>query len=252
MLVSLSFRFYFTPLRVLFTFPLTVLLLYQLNQTVFRVEVVPVSHRVSRVLQGYSELRLTNSLFTYGALTSGRPSHAVRLALSCRCVGLAPVDKSTGLPSSAFARHYLRNLCCSLPRPYLDISSSGRFPTYAYLIQRTLTEYCSAGFPRCSKSCGSMLMCSSPQLSQLVCPSSAPDAKAFPLRSFWLDLSRTLRSPGLSKIMQASDSVHCSVLPPFFKVHKVYFVTSLLLARNLHCFTVQFSRCRLPTFSRSD
>ena len=38
-----------------------------------------------------------------------------------------------------------------------------RFPAYAYLIQRTLTEYCSAGFPH-SEICGSMLMCSSPQL----------------------------------------------------------------------------------------
>ena len=38
-----------------------------------------------------------------------------------------------------------------------------RFPTYAYFVQRTLTEYCSAGFPH-SEICGSKLMCSSPQL----------------------------------------------------------------------------------------
>ena len=38
-----------------------------------------------------------------------------------------------------------------------------RFPTYTYLIQCTLTEYCSAGFPH-SEICGSKLMCSSPQL----------------------------------------------------------------------------------------
>ena len=38
-----------------------------------------------------------------------------------------------------------------------------RFPTYAYLIQRRLTEYCSAGFPH-SVIHGSMLMCSSPWL----------------------------------------------------------------------------------------
>ena len=38
-----------------------------------------------------------------------------------------------------------------------------RFPTYAYLIQRRLTEYCSAGFPH-SEISGSMLMCSSPKL----------------------------------------------------------------------------------------
>ncbi len=38
-----------------------------------------------------------------------------------------------------------------------------RFPAYAYLIQRTLTEYCSAGFPH-SEISGSMDICSSPQL----------------------------------------------------------------------------------------
>ena len=38
-----------------------------------------------------------------------------------------------------------------------------RFPSYAYLIQRRMTEYCSAGFPH-SEISGSMLMCSSPKL----------------------------------------------------------------------------------------
>ena len=38
-----------------------------------------------------------------------------------------------------------------------------RFPTYAYFIQRMLTEYCSAGFPH-SEISGSKLICSSPKL----------------------------------------------------------------------------------------
>ena len=38
-----------------------------------------------------------------------------------------------------------------------------RFPTYAYLIQRRLTEYCSAGFPH-SVISGSTRMCRSPEL----------------------------------------------------------------------------------------
>ena len=38
-----------------------------------------------------------------------------------------------------------------------------RFPTYTYLIQYTLTEYCSAGFPH-SEISGSTLICSSPKL----------------------------------------------------------------------------------------
>ena len=38
-----------------------------------------------------------------------------------------------------------------------------RFPTYAYLIQRRLLEYCSSGFPH-SEISGSMPICGSPKL----------------------------------------------------------------------------------------
>ena len=38
-----------------------------------------------------------------------------------------------------------------------------RFPSYAYLIQRRMTEYCSAGFPH-SEISGSKPMCASPKL----------------------------------------------------------------------------------------
>ena len=38
-----------------------------------------------------------------------------------------------------------------------------RFPAYAYFVQRTLTEYCSAGFPH-SEIPGSKPMCGSPRL----------------------------------------------------------------------------------------
>ena len=38
-----------------------------------------------------------------------------------------------------------------------------RFPSYAYLIQRRMTEYCSAGLPH-SEISGSMRMCRSPKL----------------------------------------------------------------------------------------
>ena len=38
-----------------------------------------------------------------------------------------------------------------------------RFPTYAYFIQRRLTEYCSAGFPH-SEISGSKVICTSPKL----------------------------------------------------------------------------------------
>ena len=64
-----------------------------------------------------------------------------------------------------------------------------RFPAYAYLIQRTLTEYCSAGFPH-SEILGYNAYVQLPQAYRsLSRPSSAPDAKAFPLRSYQLDLT---------------------------------------------------------------
>ena len=152
-----------------------------------------------------------------------------------------------------------------------------RFPTYAYFVQRTLTEYCSAGFPH-SEIPGSMPMCGSPRLIaachvllRLSMPRHSPCAlisltssKQSPFRSehpCGYSSLHSLASPlprepacaGLrsdrfwfsSRIMQASDSVHCSFVLPFKKSTKVYFVTSLLLARNfLLAFTVQFSRCR--------
>ena len=152
-----------------------------------------------------------------------------------------------------------------------------RFPTYAYLIQRTLTEYCSAGFPH-SEIPGSKPMCGSPRLIaachvllRLSMPRHSPCAlisltssKQSPFRSehpLGYSSLHSLASPlprepacaGLrsdrfwfsSRIMQASDSVHCSFVLPFKKSTKVYFVTSLLLARNfLLAFTVQFSRYR--------
>ena len=152
-----------------------------------------------------------------------------------------------------------------------------RFPTYAYLIQRTLTEYCSAGFPH-SEIPGSMPMCGSPRLIaachvllRLSMPRHSPCAlisltssKQSPFRSehpLGYSSLHSLASPlprepacaGLrsdrfwfsSRIMQASDSVHCSFVLPFKKSTKFYFVTSLLLARNfLLAFTVQFSRCK--------
>ena len=152
-----------------------------------------------------------------------------------------------------------------------------RFPTYAYFVQRTLTEYCSAGFPH-SEIPGSMPMCGSPRLIaachvllRLSMPRHSPCAlisltssQQSPFRSehpLGYSSLHSLASPlprepacaGLrsdrfwfsSRIMQASDSVHCSFVLPFKKSTKVYFVTSLLLARNfLLAFTFQFSRCK--------
>ena len=66
------------------------------------------------------------------------------------------------------------------------------FPSYAYLFQRTITRFCRAGFPH-SEICGYngylLLPAAYRSLSR---PSSAPDAKAFPLRSLQLDLLEIL------------------------------------------------------------
>ena len=119
-----------------------------------------------------------------------------------------------------------------------------RFPAYAYLIQRTLTEYCSAGFPH-SEICGSKLMCSSPQLIaachvllRLLMPRHSPCA----LCSLTY---RTLRSLGSLRIMQASDLVHCSLCYPIKSPQKTLLPLCCLLAifQLLHCsvFKVQTS-----------
>ena len=149
-----------------------------------------------------------------------------------------------------------------------------RFPTYAYFVQRTLTEYCSAGFPH-SEIPGSMPMCGSPRLIaachvllRLSMPRHSPCAlisltssKQSPFRSehpCGYSSLHSLASPlprkpplalGFARIDSGSHQELCRLqirfivvlCYPFKKSTKVYFVTSLLLARNfLLAFTVQF------------
>ena len=87
-----------------------------------------------------------------------------------------------------------------------------RFPTYAYLIQRTLTEYCSAGFPH-SEICGSKLMCSSPQLIaachvllRLLMPRHSPCAlyslTLVEQSHFWAVLYSIMNYAGLTEVLQ--------------------------------------------------
>ena len=110
-----------------------------------------------------------------------------------------------------------------------------RFPTYAYFIQRRLTEYCSAGFPH-SEIPGSKLMCSSPRLiaachvlHRLSMPRHSPCALSSLTYRF---LPETLV---LYKNYAGFSLVHCSFCYPLIylkKSTKINFVTSLLLARN--------------------
>ena len=110
-----------------------------------------------------------------------------------------------------------------------------RFPTYAYLIQRRLTEYCSAGFPH-SVIHGSKLMCSSPwliaachDLHRLLMPRHSPCAL---ISLTFVEQPFQLFSLVLIRIMQASVWFHCSFCTLYLKSPQNYFVTSLLLARN--------------------
>ena len=143
-----------------------------------------------------------------------------------------------------------------------------RFPTYTYFIQCTLSEYCSDGFPH-SEICGSMLMCSSPQLiaachvlHRLLMPRHSPCALISLTSSAWisyhslprkressltssrlLSKSKPLRWVSIwfgwfSRIMQASDLVHCSLCYPYFKSpQKTLLPLCCLLAISclLHC-----------------
>ena len=129
-----------------------------------------------------------------------------------------------------------------------------RFPTYAYLIQRRLTEYCSAGFPH-SVIHGSKLMCSSPwliaachDLLRLLMPRHSPCA----LISLTSDaISRILLI--LKNYVQITEKFNFGLLSfypskqlsPFIFVpqHCCFILPLLLLALHLFIYVVQFSRC---------
>ena len=125
-----------------------------------------------------------------------------------------------------------------------------RFPAYAYLIQRTLTEYCSAGFPH-SEIRGLTPMCGSPRLIaachvllRLLMPRHSPCA----LYSLtWRCASAHLLV--LTRIMQASDLVHCSICVTLFKSPQIKTLLPLccLLAISclLHC---SVFKVQSPTF----
>ena len=123
-----------------------------------------------------------------------------------------------------------------------------RFPTYAYLIQRTLTEYCSAGFPH-SEICGSKLMCSSPQLiaachvlHRLLMPRHSPCALSSLtfVESVLLILTR-------SWIMQAPQKFCklATLFYPYLKFHNIAVFALCCLLLYIFVYIVQFSRCWL-------
>ncbi len=139
-----------------------------------------------------------------------------------------------------------------------------RFPAYTYLIQCTLLEYCSSGFPH-SEISGSQDICSSPKLiaachvlRRLLMPRHSPCALSSLTYS-----NNPLLDWFSVRIMQAIHSVsqNCNCYPHLFRCCSVVpqlnitFSFKLSFERPLCClanyfqiFFVQFSRCKFLTY----
>ena len=154
--------------------------------------VLPYSHGVSRVPR-YSGFPLSVLSFAYGALTRcGRPSHAVRLNFPDRDAGPYPRN-----PEGPLVWPPPRSLAttCGISvdvfsSPYLDVSVQA-------VPHRTLFDSGTVDvvLPRRVSPFGNLRINAYLPLPEayrsLSRPSSAPSAKAFPLRSFLLDLVET-------------------------------------------------------------
>ncbi len=160
-----------------------------------------------------------------------------------------------------------------------------RFPSYAYLIQRTLTEYCSGGFPH-SEISGSMDICSSPKLiaachvlRRLLMPRHSPCAllqldltfceQESKQRKTFMDDHLTAVSPASSVVLLSSSKKGLALVLkrlnyagseffeivflcyPFRKVPQIIFCFPLLLASHISIYIVQFSRC-VSSFFKPD
>ena len=127
-----------------------------------------------------------------------------------------------------------------------------RFPAYAYLIQRTLTEYCSAGFPH-SVISGSTAICASPKLiaachdlHRLLMPRHSPCALiSLTYRPAFAGLLRKANSGShrVYRIMQALELTKLSCFTLLTKSSTINVCFPLLLALHTFGCFVQFSRC---------
>ena len=133
-----------------------------------------------------------------------------------------------------------------------------RFPSYAYLIQRRMTEYCSAGFPHSEIHGYNGYLLLPVAYRSLSRPSSAPDAKAFPLRSFQLDLSPFSQRLVREFLVLFENYAGLQRSKLYVTLHPFECCSTINLLRRvsphnasllpyLLCHIVQFSRCRTPT-----
>ncbi len=150
--------------------------------------VPPLSHRIPRV-RWYSGYRSPTRRFVYWTLTfSGQLSHTVRLQLVMLNAVLTPhplLDAVWPLPLSlATTRGISIDFSSS---GYLDVSVP-RVPLIRLFIHRMIRGSSPRVFPH-SEICGYIAHLRLPAAYRsLSRPSSAPDAKAFTLRSFSLEL----------------------------------------------------------------
>ena len=134
-----------------------------------------------------------------------------------------------------------------------------RFPAYAYLIQRTLTEYCSAGFPH-SEISGSTVICTSPKLiaachvlHRLLMPRHSPCAL---LRLTLLSCEQESKQ---RKLSWTTTLRQCLLLPllsysPLYKERsrsgsQAFELCRLRVLRN--CFVLPFSKSLFPSVACS-
>ena len=144
----------------------------------------PVSHGVSRVPR-YSGSRLSAPAFGYGALTlSSRPSHAVLLASSDHDV--CPQPRRINPPVWPPPRSLATTCGISVDVfswPYLDVSVQG-----VPHVRLFYSTHADAVLPHRVSPFGNLRINAYVPLPvayrSLSRPSSAPDAKAFPLRSY--------------------------------------------------------------------
>ena len=217
--------------------------------------VPPVSHRVSRVRR-YSGSSLTEVAFRLRGSHPLWPAFPCRSAkLSCRCV--SPQPRRINPPVWPLPRSLATTCGISVDvfsSPYLDVSVQAVPLLHLFdSVQDTLRRVSPFGNLRINAYV--QLPEAYRSLSR---PSSAPDAKAFPLRSFQLDLSpfsqRLVREflvlfenyAGLQR-SKLYVTLHpfgcCSTFNLLCRVspHNASLLPYLL------CHIVQFSRCRTPT-----
>ena len=126
-----------------------------------------------------------------------------------------------------------------------------RFPTYTYLIQCTLTEYCSAGFPH-SEISGSTAICASPKLiaachvlHRLLMPRHSPCALySLTLRDILVLLLELCRqSTGYFRKIVIVTHIFSDVPQLKFTTFSTSVETFCCLAFITFQYIVQFSRC---------